>query len=150
MPNQKKEFSSVTIETYRVLLLGFICITVITILIHGLPSWDPDSTEDGSLKTTRVSLQSETSIEQQAREAVNVINKQKRIIVISSMTNENLTVKEPGITEYIVKPGDSLWRISVKFLGDGNRYREIIELNKDIIKDAGSIPAGIHLKIPRE
>ena len=46
---------------------------------------------------------------------------------------------------YIVKPGDNLWNISLKLLGDGNRYYEIISLN-----NLGTSPVtpGQQLKIP--
>jgi lipid-binding SYLF domain-containing protein len=69
-------------------------------------------------------------------------------INISSTTNESLAVKELRTPEYIVKHGDSLWQISAKLLGDGNRYREIIELNKEAIQDEKSISVGMHLKMP--
>ena len=48
-------------------------------------------------------------------------------------------------TTYTVKKGDTLWRISTKHLGRGNRYREIMKLNgmtKTVIR------AGMVLKIP--
>ena len=41
--------------------------------------------------------------------------------------------KPETVTEikvHTVAAGDSLWRIAQKLLGDGNRYREIIEANK--------------------
>lgn len=46
---------------------------------------------------------------------------------------------------YVVKPGDNLWSISLKLLGDGNRYYEIINLN-----NLGTSPVvpGQQLKIP--
>ena len=69
-------------------------------------------------------------------------------INISSTTNESLAVKELRTPEYIVKHGDTLWQISAKLLGDGNRYREIIELNKEAIQDENSISVGMHLKMP--
>jgi lipid-binding SYLF domain-containing protein len=69
-------------------------------------------------------------------------------INISSTTNESLAVKELRTPEYIVKQGDSLWQISAKLLGDGNRYREIIELNKEAIQDENRISVGMHLKMP--
>lgn len=34
-------------------------------------------------------------------------------------------------TEYVVKPGDSLWEIAERQLGSGYRWREIYELNRD-------------------
>ncbi|MFQ9148240.1 MAG: LysM peptidoglycan-binding domain-containing protein [Eubacteriales bacterium] len=33
-----------------------------------------------------------------------------------------------------MKAGDCLWNIAKKYLGDGSRYTEIAELNKDKIK----------------
>lgn len=39
----------------------------------------------------------------------------------------------PKKTTYTVKPGDSLWAISKKLLGNGARYSEIYDLNKSII-----------------
>lgn len=39
------------------------------------------------------------------------------------------------LTKYTVKKGDTLWSIAKKFLGDGNRYKEIQKANalKDTI-----------------
>ena len=39
----------------------------------------------------------------------------------------------PAATTYTVKSGDSLWKIAQKQLGDGTRWREIYDLNKDTI-----------------
>lgn len=49
------------------------------------------------------------------------------------------------MTLYTVKKGDSLWKIAVKFLGDGSRYVEIKELN-GLSSDV--IHVGQVLKIP--
>lgn len=48
-----------------------------------------------------------------------------------SVTNDNNsrpTESQPSQT-YTVQKGDSLWRICQKYLGDGNRYKEIARLN---------------------
>jgi len=52
---------------------------------------------------------------------------------------------EPQRT-YIVKPGDSLWAIAQKELGDGNRYGEIAKLNN--ISNPSLIHPGQKLKLP--
>lgn len=49
---------------------------------------------------------------------------------------------------YIVREGDSLWRIAADQMGDGNRYREISKLNADIIGDEYSLAVGMRLKMP--
>lgn len=49
------------------------------------------------------------------------------------------------LTTYTVKKGDSLWSIAKKFLGDGNRYKEIQKVNG--LKDTAIYPNTV-LKIP--
>jgi nucleoid-associated protein YgaU len=49
---------------------------------------------------------------------------------------------------YVVQSGDSLWKIAEKFLGDGNRWKEIFEANKDKIEDPNLIYPGQELVIP--
>lgn len=54
---------------------------------------------------------------------------------------------KPG-EDYTIKKGDTLWRIAEKVYGDGSKYVGIEEANKDVIKDASFIKAGIKIKIP--
>ena len=49
---------------------------------------------------------------------------------------------------YTVKAGDTPWGLAVKFLGDGNRYKELMDLNG--IKSPYTIYAGQVLKLPGE
>ncbi|MHC4570480.1 MAG: LysM peptidoglycan-binding domain-containing protein [Planctomycetota bacterium] len=50
--------------------------------------------------------------------------------------------------QYVVREGDSLWRIAAEQLGDGSRYSEIAKLNTDILDDESSLPVGMRLKMP--
>ena len=49
--------------------------------------------------------------------------------------------------QYVVREGDSLWRIAVEQLGDGTRYKEIGELNADL-ENEDYLTVGMLLKIP--
>lgn len=51
---------------------------------------------------------------------------------------------------YTVKSGDSLWSIAEKLLGDGNKYKDIIDQNKDkysSLANSNNISSGWELKI---
>ena len=60
----------------------------------------------------------------------------------------NVINRKPKYSTYTVKEGDSMWQIAQKYLGDGNRYREILKLNKSLISDSSEISPGMKLKIP--
>jgi len=49
---------------------------------------------------------------------------------------------------YVVRQGDSLWRIAAEQLGDGSRYNEIAKLNANIIADEDNLVLGMRLKLP--
>lgn len=49
---------------------------------------------------------------------------------------------------YTVVKGDCLWKIAKKFLGDGSRWPEIYELNKDKISNPNLIYPGQVLTLP--
>lgn len=50
--------------------------------------------------------------------------------------------------DYTVKEGDTLWKISKEQLGQGARYKEIFEANRDTIKDPKVLHIGQTLNIP--
>ena len=50
---------------------------------------------------------------------------------------------------YKVVSGDSLWTIAKKTLGDGSKWKEIWELNKDVISNPNVIKAGMELVIAK-
>ena len=64
-------------------------------------------------------------------------------------------------TSYTIKPGDTLWEISEKFLGSGSKWKTIYNANKDIIESTAKkygksssdnghwIYPGVKLTIPK-
>lgn len=54
----------------------------------------------------------------------------------------------PKNPNYTVKSGDCLWNIAKKQLGDGSRWKEIYELNKDKIKNPNLIYPNQSLTMP--
>ncbi len=49
---------------------------------------------------------------------------------------------------YIVKKGDTLWKIAENYYGDGKLYKKIFEANTDILKNPDVIQIGQKLRIP--
>ncbi|MDB5098175.1 MAG: hypothetical protein JWM80_2596 [Cyanobacteria bacterium RYN_339] len=49
---------------------------------------------------------------------------------------------------HTVKPGECLWAIAERELGDGKRWREIYDLNRDLIKHPDLIHPGQVLRLP--
>jgi len=52
--------------------------------------------------------------------------------------------------EYIIKKGDSFWKIAEKELGSGHRWKYLYELNKDRIKNPNKLKTGQKIIIPVE
>lgn len=52
--------------------------------------------------------------------------------------------------QYVVREGDSLWRVASAQLGDGSRYREIYRLNAGILEDEDILRVGTRLKLPAQ
>ena len=51
---------------------------------------------------------------------------------------------------YVIEKGDTLWAIAKKFLGEGNRWSELFEANKEVILDPDKIFPGQKIRIPVE
>lgn len=50
---------------------------------------------------------------------------------------------------YVIKSGDTLWGIAAEFLGNGSKYPEIFEANKEVIEDPDKIFVGQKIRIPK-
>lgn len=55
-----------------------------------------------------------------------------------------------GYIYYIVDYDDNIWNIAKEQLGDVNLWDEILEENKDIIKDQDHIYVGQRLRLPKK
>lgn len=54
----------------------------------------------------------------------------------------------PGLASYTVREGDCLWNIAKRYLGDGSRWPEIYELNREKVSDPNVVHAGQVLTMP--
>jgi len=51
---------------------------------------------------------------------------------------------------YVVRSGDSLWKISARLLGRGDRWREIYNLNRSTVRNPNVLRVGQKLKVPKK
>jgi len=56
--------------------------------------------------------------------------------------------KKSKARTYVVAAGDTLSAIAKKFYGNANRWKDILEANKDTVKDPNTIRVGQELIIP--
>lgn len=52
------------------------------------------------------------------------------------------------LSEYEVKPGQTLWKIADEVLGDGNLYPQLLQLNPSLKGHADAIHPGQMIKLP--
>lgn len=74
-----------------------------------------------------------------------IVNSENRY----SAGQSNATTKQ-AVTQsvpYTIQSGDSLWKIAVKYYGNGNYWKKIFADNSDIIKDPNKIRVGQVLRI---
>jgi len=51
---------------------------------------------------------------------------------------------------YIIEKGDTLWKIAEKAYGNGSKYTKIVDVNREVIKDADKIFPGQKIRIPKD
>lgn len=74
---------------------------------------------------------------------------------IKEVKADDLEMTEPPPAEtkveyYTIEKGDTLWAIASKFLGNGNKYTDIFEANREVIKDPDLIYPGQKIRIPMD
>ncbi|WP_282804585.1 LysM peptidoglycan-binding domain-containing protein [Clostridium tetani] len=84
----------------------------------------------------------------------------KKVVIVkpkNNNTTKNLAkvnkkpprpVEKPKVRAHTVVRGDTLWHIAKRYLGNGARWKEIYNLNKDKIKNPNLIYPGQIFKIP--
>ncbi len=60
----------------------------------------------------------------------------------------NAPSSEQKVEYYEIQKGDTLWAIAKRFLGNGSKYPEIFEANREVIKDPDLIYPGQKIRIP--
>jgi len=71
---------------------------------------------------------------------------------VGSVNGDGLTAPDPVAqpTYHVITKGETLWAISSKYLGKGNRYMEIFEANREVILDPDKIFVGQTILIPSD
>lgn len=54
----------------------------------------------------------------------------------------------PGGKRYRVQPNDTIWTIAKRTLGSGERWPEILRLNRDVLSDVNRLEVGMVLRLP--
>jgi len=72
----------------------------------------------------------------------------ERIKSIGQRHLSTKTVETKQSRVYIVKEGDSLWKIAAEQLANGGCYPEISKLNADILEDEDTLVVGMRLRLP--
>jgi len=66
----------------------------------------------------------------------------------SSASTAKPAVAAPAARQHVVAEGDTLSKISRRYYGTSDRWPEILEANRDILRDARNLPVGASLRIP--
>lgn len=105
---------------------------------------DKDSTDEGFDKIISVTFKKYLSY---GTKTINLVtnNKTGTVTATTQVTRETDNKEIPST--YTVKSGDYLILIAKKELGDGNKWKDIYELNKDKIKDPNLIYPGQVFKL---
>lgn len=105
---------------------------------------DPMNVKTTNSATVSVS---EKKAATEKEEAVKPSKEEKK----EEVKEEESKPKEKQVVTHSVKQGESLWRIAQQYLGDGNRWRELVELNKEayptLEKNPNLIYTGWQIKV---
>ncbi len=68
---------------------------------------------------------------------------------VQSSSRDQRSGQGDSTRSYRVQANDNLWKIAESELGDGTRWRELLELNEDVLDDPTRLPVGRQIRLPR-
>jgi len=149
------------------LLLGLAAIFVFVYMLNGLPCLGEANEVDGGTSSIRIFRNNsklpasphENSFGQSLvipkliaseLDKVNILGIFPSSIFekVESIGKRHISADSQQANQYIVREGDTLWRIAAEQLGNGSRYKEISKLNADVLKDENDLTLGMRLSLP--
>lgn len=114
-----------------------------------------ETIQDLNLKVTNLKITIQGDMAIVSGLAQDQATREKVVLVIGnvegiSQVDDNMTVenKEPESVFHTVERGDTLSKIAKEHYGNANKYPEIFEANKPMLKDPDKIYPGQVLRIP--
>ena len=112
---------------------------------------EQDSVKDIKPETPKTSL-TPTTVVPQKKEAVTPAKTENKVIRQQPSTSvylDSASYKITGTkTKYMVKEGETLTRVSLRFYGTKAMWPYIVKHNPDVIKNPNNVPYGTTIKIP--
>ena len=105
----------------------------------------PDEVSVGQKLRMPSLLTPDETVAQYNPESTGMLDKVKG--AFNNMVNRPSTREQAKV--YVVKDGDSLWKIADEMLFDGSRFVDILKLNRNIIPDGESLSIGMQLNLPK-
>ena len=97
---------------------------------------------------TKKILESKKQQEREARARELMEAQEQRLAEAQQKIRERGEAAKVKTKTYTVQAGDTLGKIAQKVYGDGSRWKEIFEANKETIKNPDLIEVGQEIKIP--
>ena len=88
------------------------------------------------------------SVERKLAEGLPPLKPKENVAMATGIVLDEAADSDARPAVYKVKAGQSLWGIAGEILGDGERYREILELNPSLANDPNRIFPGQELRLP--
>lgn len=99
---------------------------------------------DAVLQNNLLVISGAVDLTQQRQEVIELAGTTSDLVRISA--NE-LVVRQPNT--YVVEADDTLWLIAYKLYGNGERWNDIYEANKDVMNSPDALVVGQQLRVPQ-